>query len=543
MRRFVAAAAAVTMSAALTGALQASPAGAADKSDTADTSSTAAKQALVNAKSVMAPKSRTTARQVNEAGGGDATMALNRLMRVRDDLSSADRRVADALLARPTDPSGGGVGESYEVPEATPLCGPTVCVHYVTSTADAPPLADGNGNGVPDSVEDALATAEHVNGTYVSSGYRRPKGDGPLGGGNNLVDVYLVNIGTQGLYGYCTSDEPNPPAGGPYDAWAYCAIDNDFSAAEFGTSNTPTENQQVTLAHEYYHAVQYAYDSWEDPWLMEATATWAEDELYDSVDDNRQYLPAGQLGDPSKPLDMFSSDGSMQYGNWIFFRYLTERYTARTGAMPNLPLQVWRKVDGSAGGPDQSSMQAVVNTLKQRKATWRNIYVAFADANRRPAKTYSEGADYKIPGPRQTSTLTRAKRATPWKSTRTKHLTSYTVRVKPGAGLGGAWRLRTHVNLGSLPTGSMARISTYMKSGKVSSRTLRVDRTGAGQSVTTFDRNKVKYVELTITNGSLRTSCWTDQSGPEWFACQGTPKDDAVKQAWKFNAIPTRLGS
>ena len=73
-------------------------------------------------------------------------------------------------------------------------------------------------------------------------------------------------------------------------------LDNDYSRREFPT-NTPLENMHVTAAHEYFHAVQFAYDFFEDGWFMEATATWAEDELFDTVNDNVNYLPIGQLVD------------------------------------------------------------------------------------------------------------------------------------------------------------------------------------------------------------------------------------------------------
>ncbi len=41
--------------------------------------------------------------------------------------------------------------------------------------------------------------------------------------------------------------------------------------------------------------MQYAYDAEDDRWLMEATATWMEERLADGANDNRQYLPYGQV--------------------------------------------------------------------------------------------------------------------------------------------------------------------------------------------------------------------------------------------------------
>jgi hypothetical protein len=36
---------------------------------------------------------------------------------------------------------------------------------------------------------------------------------------------------------------------------------------------------KVTAAHEFFHAVQFAYDIGEDGWLMESTATWMEEHV------------------------------------------------------------------------------------------------------------------------------------------------------------------------------------------------------------------------------------------------------------------------
>ena len=288
-----------------------------------------ATDALERAQAIFAERSPAAARQLRARGGADATMALNQLVRVRDDLTAPERREADALLARPTDGSGGAFGDTYTVREATPHCGGVICVHYVRRTADAPPRTDSDGDRVPNAVEQTLAIARHVHSTYVDSGYRRPDSDGTRGGRRGKVDIYLADLGGIGLYGYCTTDQRRAPRG-TYNRWAYCAVDDDFASTQF-PANTPEENRQVTLAHEYHHAVQFAYDFFEDSWFMEATATWVEDEVYDGIDDNRQFLPYGQLGQPGVPLDTFSAGGSHQYGNWLFFRYLTERWDGRDG--------------------------------------------------------------------------------------------------------------------------------------------------------------------------------------------------------------------
>ena len=74
---------------------------------------------------------------------------------------------------------------------------------------------------------------------------------------------------------------------------------------------------KVTAAHEFFHAVQFAYDIGEDGWFMESTATWMEEHVYDAINDNLQYLATSPLAQPLIPLDQTS--GLRVYGAWIFW--------------------------------------------------------------------------------------------------------------------------------------------------------------------------------------------------------------------------------
>ena len=70
-----------------------------------------AARALVAAQGLFAPKAHSRAMPIRH--GRDATLVLNRLMRLRDALTGAQRAQADRLLARPTDP---GDPARYAVP-------------------------------------------------------------------------------------------------------------------------------------------------------------------------------------------------------------------------------------------------------------------------------------------------------------------------------------------------------------------------------------------------------------------------------------------
>ena len=459
-------------------------------------SSPAAARALSQARAVLAGESHR-----------DATLTLRELRRHRDSLSVADRASADRLLARPA------TGRT--------TCDTTVCVHW---------SATGANKATAAYVEEVAATAEHVLETYAAAGYRSPEDDG-VRGGNGLLDIYLQDLGSQGLYGYCDSDG-QPPADGPYDTWAYCAFDNDYT--EFPT-HTPLQNLQVTAAHELFHAVQFAYDYFEDGWFMEATATWAEDELYDDVDDNLQYLPESPLAQPAKSMDHFEPYGLRQYGDWIFFRYLTENLAGRKGGLPTLVRELWEQADGGKGGPDDYSIEAIAHVLATRGTSLRDQWAAFADANRRPGTSYAEGRanDYPTAPPARTITLSGSHRDTGWTTRRVDHLASATYRITRPAGME-ARQLRLRLDLPSTKRGSGAVATVYRTQGRPETVPLRLSARGDTTRSVAFGRD-VKYVEVTLANAGVAYKCW--RRSDTGYSCRGRSEDDDLPMRLRVVAL------
>ncbi len=489
-----------------------------------DTARERAEAALSRAQALFAEKSPAAAKRRDS--GAEPTIVLNQLVRARPHLSPADRERADVLLARPTAPGGDGIAD-YSVPEAKPHCGGAICVHYVRRTADAPPRADSDGDGVPDAVEQTLGIARHVHGTYVDSGYRRPDSDGRRGGRRGKVDIYLADLGDRGFYGYCTTD---PKETGSHVA-AYCAIDDDFARSQF-EANTPTQNRKVTLAHEYFHAVQFAYDFYEDPWFMEATATWAEDEVYDAIDDNRQFLYAGQLETPRVPLDLFDPNGLNHYGNWIFFRHLTERRPAEIGSLPNLVLDMWEHASARRGAPDMYSTQAIDAVLTARGSSFTSAYGDFAVDNRDPEPPrYDEGAAYAkyVADPVRSHVLSSTA-TTVEDGVRIDHLASAPVRFLPGSDLGTRPRtVQLTVDMPASETAPVARIVVHRTDGTSTASQIALSDDGVGSAVVDFTRGQVSDVELVLANASLVTRC----GGRTAFACQGNPRDDDLATRYR----------
>jgi hypothetical protein len=443
-----------------------------------------------------AARALAAAEDLGDTGTRDATLVLRNLRVHRDELAGADRARASAVLQRPrTDRR---------------RCYSKVCVHWDTTGVD---------RATSSYVDRVARIAQSVLRTYRAAGYRTPESDGTAGG-NGLLDIYLADLGSQGLYGYCDSDAP-PDSQGPYDAPAYCAFDNNYE--EF-PAHTPLENLQVTAAHELFHAVQFSYDYFEDGWFMEATAVWAEDELYDDVNDNLQYLADSPLTHPGSSMDHFERFGAQQYGDWIFFRYLTEHFPAAKGGMPTLVRSMWQRADGAKGGPDDYSIQAVDHTLADRGTRLRTMWARFADANRRPGASYDEGRANHYPAAPLGGqvAITGSHRDSGWKTRRVDHLASSTLRFTRAPGMK-ARKLQLRLDLPPTTRGSGAVATVYRNQGRPKPILVGLDAQGDATTRVDF-RHGVKFVEVTLANAGIHYNCWrpTDTG----YSCIGRPQDN-----------------
>lgn len=433
-----------------------------------------------------------------------ATLVLRDLWLKKSELRGAERRQADALLARPTDGVGDPQGFGYTAPEAAPLCNTRLCVHYVATGPDAPPSAEWPAHN--------LAVMDSVWSTIVDQmGYRAPLTDGTKGG-SPLFDVYLKDLGGD-IYGFCAGEKRVKKRTG----YGYCVLDNDFAAAQF-PNGTPTDNLVVTAAHEFFHAVQYAYDYAEDPWMMEATATWMEERIATQVNDNRQYFPWSQIYAPYIPLDAFSRNAGYQYGNWVFWEYLSTKYGV------GIVKKAWKKAGSLKSDGGKYSITALQKVLK-RKGGLTKVYAKFAAGNLTPAANYPEGAEYASPKARGTKKLSKGKRAKRYRA-KVNHLASASYVYVPGKGLGGKkWKLSVAVNGPVKRTSPAAVVVVRLANGKRQVKLVRLNRRGDGRIKVRFDNRKVDAVSVTLVNGSTRFKCGKRTA----LACGGLPLDDKAR--------------
>lgn len=280
----------------------------------------------------------------------------------------------------------------------------TLCVHWATRGDDAPP---GAKRKLPGQVKATIAALKHVWAVeVVQLGYEAPLPDGgrkQREGPNDGIDVYLSDIGASGFAGYCLNDD-RVGRTGKQPASAYCVIDDDFSGRQFSPpGEVGVDALQTTVAHEFFHAIQFAYEfSAGDLWLDEGTAMWMQQLVYDPARNGEPQYPFlgdSALAQPETPLDAFGSsrDGQdNEYGAWIFWEFLTEYL-----GTPDVVRDVWRAV-GRSDAPTASVLADVLSGLQPGAAcrlqcspgSFGDVFAEFATWTMAFPHAFADGGAY-----------------------------------------------------------------------------------------------------------------------------------------------------
>ncbi|HCE67027.1 MAG TPA: hypothetical protein DER40_05735 [Geobacter sp.] len=190
-------------------------------------------------------------------------------------------------------------------------------IHYTTSGTDAVPSFSW--------VQTVAQTFDDVANSYQNLGWRQAPTVSAA-----PYDVYLLELSLQKLYGRTTTTQATPSTGFSHAFSSFMEIDNNFTESIYtnatGGPYSASQSLQITAAHEYHHAIQYGYNYFFDIWYAEATSTWYEDELYDSVNQLYNYIP-GWFNNSTLAIDTVTNTTTGGgYGRWIFNRYLIEKH-------------------------------------------------------------------------------------------------------------------------------------------------------------------------------------------------------------------------
>ncbi len=480
----------------------------------------AAEQALATVQEALTPDGDDWAGDAPERR--DLTLALRDLRLGLRHLDHEDRALARELLARPTERHD---EFAYTRPArarntcgVSPVPGADICVYWESGgSVHSPDEADGDYDGVPDYVEAARDELQLVWDRIVTQGgYRAPLADGR--GYDDRLDVYLADIGGDGLYGYCAAEKLVKGL----SASGYCVLDNDYTPSQF-PSMTPLDNLRVTGAHEFFHTVQFAYDSAEDPWLMEGTAAWVEDEIYDDLNDNRQFIRGGPMTHPRVPLDAPGHGSSDFYHPWTWWRHLGELEPEDGGSgLPLIIRHIWEGVDATNRAADHDSMQATVAAVRATGRSFTRVVAKYGEAKRHPGDVFEEGGAWPTV-PLQGSWQVAGGRRTSWKTATLSHLSSQSFSFVPGRRTDEAtWRLRIRVDSPRRNLGSHVQVSALHTDGRRVIRRVALNPRGNGRIITHFSSAQIRRVELTVTNAGHRYDCWRGT----YLSCRGRPLDD-----------------
>jgi len=265
--------------------------------------------------------------------------------------------------------------------------------HFDTTGTDAPALLDSAGNRLAGTArafaDSAAAIMEHVYQVeVVGLGWPAPPQDGMLGGGPEY-DIYILNLGPY-FYGVTTPDEFSADG---ETSTTFIEIHNDFAFV------TPAKNRgipalEVTLAHEFHHAIQIGnYGFWSnDVWFHEITSVWMEDVVYHGVNDYLNYLFAGgsEFFAPGTPLTV--ANGLIEYSRGIFGKFVTKYYGHDTMR------HVWENARGSSPLPAlDATLRALpsATTLSVAFAEWA-LWNYYTGPRADTSTYYSEGALFPV---------------------------------------------------------------------------------------------------------------------------------------------------
>jgi hypothetical protein len=107
-----------------------------------------------------------------------------------------------------------------------------------------------------------------------------------------------------------------------------------------------------TIAHEMFHAFQFAFDVYEDSWWMEATATWSEEYFNPKWNTERRVEDAFDSTFHSQ-VRLNHEDGEHEYGIYLFPYYLEKIRPGSEQAIAD----IWKACE------DQASLKAIDNVL------------------------------------------------------------------------------------------------------------------------------------------------------------------------------------
>ncbi len=248
--------------------------------------------------------------------------------------------------------------------ESTSVDGGAFKVHFTRAGTNAVPMGDADDSGVPDFAERVEDTYEAVGALYHGAlGYRRPLSDATIAanGGDGRFDVYLLDFARAADGAFRVDQCPSVDR-----CIGYVVQENDFVNYGYPSAIIAT---RILGSHEYFHAVQAAYDNGQNVVLSEGTAVWATERFDPSTRDFENFI-GGYLTRTDRSIDSPPPGPvpDFAYGSAIFFKFLTERHDDA------LVRKLYEHLEDGQGDPLEPADQANPTWLIQLDALLKRDY-------------------------------------------------------------------------------------------------------------------------------------------------------------------------
>ena len=273
-------------------------------------------------------------------------------------------------------------------------------IHYDNDgSSGSVSLNDVNDNSIPDYVENMGLIFEDVYHFFKDSMGYDITFLNSQNVGNNKYDIFIDNLPTNYFAITYTTSFINQAS---TSCGSYIKMRNNYNGAAF-QNITELENIKITAAHEFFHAIQFSYNCYERFWLMEATAVWSEDEIYNEINDHYRYMPSW-FQNSAKPID---DESSHMYGSFIFFQYIDEHL----GGYETIK-NIWERSRSNANSVNDVSFTSINEALESVGSSFSGALNNMRIANRIMSShqnadpfTYIEAESYPVTGPLEIAQL------------------------------------------------------------------------------------------------------------------------------------------
>ena len=272
-------------------------------------------------------------------------------------------------------------------------------IHYDIEGEHKVDLTDIDKNGIPDYVDSTAIFCDEVFKAEIEEvGFIPPLKD--TLGGNDKFDVYLTQLTTDttSIYGFTGLDYETILSDKFIQGVCYIYIDNDYSIKDSikvteskkipAYFTTGYEALKITIAHEFHHAIQFAYGYTVIPSasLNEMYSTFMERLVYPNSKDYYQYFSDLMYAPINYPFGL--GEGKVGY-RWSVF----PEYLYKTGGN-KLLRKVWELISNENDGYTALDSSLIYNGSSLNEA-WKDFmnYVYFTSTRAQGEKYLSNASE------------------------------------------------------------------------------------------------------------------------------------------------------